>query len=199
MARQPGTGLFGRIQERVLALMLLRPKHEWYRSELARELGVSPSSLQRPLASLVSAGLVTARADGNRLYYAVDPDHPALPELKGLLAKTSGIAGVLRKAFSRVAGRIRCAFVYGSVASGTEVGSSDIDLLVVGDVGLGDLAPALRKAARVIGREINPTVYRTTEFREKVRGRNTFVRGVLNKPKLFVIGTASDLEEVARG
>lgn len=198
MARQLKTGLFGRLQERILALMLLRPKHEWYRSEIARELDVSPSSLQRPLAGLIRAGIVTARPDGNRIYYAVDPDHPALPELKGLLAKTSGIAGVIRDELSRFAGRIRCAFVYGSVAAGTEVGASDVDLFVVGEVRLSELALPLRRAARVIGREINPTIYADNDFVDKVRTRNNFVRGVMNKPKLFVIGTANDLEAAAR-
>lgn len=91
MARHPRTSLLAPLQERILAVMLTRPSREWYRSELARELGVSPSSLQRPLAGLVRVGVVVASPDGNRVYYSVEIAHPILPELKGLVAKTSGV------------------------------------------------------------------------------------------------------------
>jgi DNA-binding transcriptional ArsR family regulator len=195
VARHSQTGLFAPIQERILALMLLHPRHEWYRSELARELEVAPSSLQRPLAGLMGAGIVASHPDGNRTYYAVDASHPALPELRGLLAKTSGVAGLLRKQLAGVAAKIRCAFVYGSLAAGTAVASSDVDLFVIGEVRLKDLVAPLRKAARQMGRGINPLVYTDTEFRERVRSRNNFIRGILSKPKLFVIGTSNDLEE----
>ena len=196
MARHSRISLLAPLQERILGLMLLRPEREWYRSELARELGVTPSSLQRPITGLTNAGIVTARPDGNRLYYTVDLSQPFLPELKGLLAKTSGIAGIIRDAFARVAPKVRFAFVYGSVAAGTEGATSDVDLLVVGHVGLNDLAMPLRKAAERLGREISPTVYSEREFKTKLQAGNRFLRGVLDKPKLFVIGTANDVEEV---
>ena len=179
--------------------MLTRPSREWYRSELARELGVSPSSLQRPLAGLVRSGVVVANPDGNRVYYAVETTHPILPELKGLVAKTSGVAGVLRDALSGSKSKVRVAIVYGSVAAGTEGASSDVDLLVVGSVRLADLATPLRRAAAKLGREVNTSVYSVDEFALKLAARNRFLRAVLDKPKLFVLGSANDLEEIAGG
>ncbi len=176
--------------------MLTRPSREWYRSELARELGVSPSSLQRPLAGLVRTGVVVANPDGNRVYYAVETTHPILPELKGLVAKTSGVVGVLRDALSATKSKVRLVLVYGSVAAGTEGASSDIDLLVVGNARLTDLAAPLRRAADKLGREVNTSVYRVDEFASKLEAGNRFLRAILDKPKLFVIGTANDLEEI---
>jgi predicted nucleotidyltransferase len=179
-----------------LAATLTQPDKWWYLSELAQFLKTTPSSLQRPLAGLIHTGVVTARPDGNRLYYAADLSHPVVPELKGLLAKTSGVAGIIRDAFARVAPKVRFAFVYGSVAAGTEGAASDVDLLVVGQVGLNDLALPLRKATERLGREVNPTVYSEREFKAKIHAGNRFLRGVLDKPKLFVIGTAHNVEEV---
>lgn len=196
MARHSRISLLAPLQERILGLMLLRPQREWYRSELARELGVTASSLQRPLAGLIRTGVVTARPDGNRLYYAVDLSQPIVPELKSMLAKTSGVAGIIRNAFARVVPKVRFAFVYGSVAAGTEGATSDVDLLVVGHVGLHDLALPLRKAAEKLGREVNPTVYSEREFKARIQAGNRFLRGVLDGRKLFVIGTADDVEEV---
>lgn len=199
MARHRRVGLLAPLQERILGIMLLRPNREWYRSELARELSVSPSSLQRPLAALIRAGVVSARQDGNRLYYGVDETHPVVPELKGLLVKTSGIVGVLRDALSSAKSRVRVAFVYGSIAAGTETASSDIDLLVVGSAKLSELAGPLRRAARTLGREINPGVYSVDEFSRKLRAHHRFLGAVLDKPRLFVIGTPDDVEEIAGG
>lgn len=150
MARHSRISLLAPLQERILALMLMRPSREWYRSELARELGVSPSSLQRPLAGLIQTGVVVARPDGNRLYYAVDAGHPILPELKGLLAKTSGKARrgrvveqrdrpmspevVRRKPeVERLCRKFRVSRLelFGSAAMGRDrAGQSDLDFLV---------------------------------------------------------------------
>lgn len=196
MARQSRISLLAPLEERILGLMLMRPQREWYRSELARELGVTPSSLQRPLTGLIHSGIITARPDGNRLYYVVDMTQPIIPELKGLLAKTSGIAGIIRDAFARVGSKVKFAFVYGSVAAGTESATSDVDLLIVGDVGLKELSIALRTASDRVGREINPVVYTELEFKAKHQAGNRFLRSLLGKPRLFVVGTASDVEKV---
>ena len=178
--------------------MLLWPEREWYRSELARELGVPASSLQRPLGALVESGVLRGRQDGNRVYYQADASNPVFPELRGLLAKTSGLVDVLREALASVRPRIRVAFIYGSIASGEENASSDVDLLVVGDVGLADLALPLRKAAARLGREVNPTVYSEREFTEKLRTKHRFLHSVLDKPKLFVVGREDDLGRASR-
>ncbi|MCK4304399.1 MAG: nucleotidyltransferase domain-containing protein [Candidatus Eisenbacteria sp.] len=178
--------------------MLLRPEREWYRSELACELGVPASSLQRPLARLRETEILSGRRSGNRTYYRANTENPVFPELRGVLAKTSGLAWILREALEALAEKIAMAFVYGSIAAGEQVSSSDVDLFVVGKVGLAELAPLLRQAAMQLGREVNPTVYTEAEFTKRVRSRNHFLRSVLDKPKLFVVGTENDLRKACR-
>ena len=46
-------------------------------------------------------------------------------------------------------------------ASGRKTPRSDVDLLIVGDVTLAELIPALRTAEARLGREVNPTVIRS--------------------------------------
>jgi len=182
----------------MLAILLRRPERTWYRSELGRELGLSPSSLQRPLKALQAAGIVTARRDGNRVYYQVDARNPVFPELRGLVAKTAGIAGVIADALRPHARWIRVAFVYGSVAAGDESPASDIDLLIVGRARLRDLAGALHAASRALGREVNPAVYSEAEFRARRDGGNRFLLAILERPKLFVMGTEDELAGLGR-
>ena len=198
MPRHKRTRLLAPLQERILAVVLLRPEREWYRSELAREVGVSASSLQRPLAVLAASGILRVRQDGNRVYYQADTRNPVFPELRGLLAKTSGLVDVLREALESVRPKVKLAFIYGSVASGEESSSIDVDLLVVGDLGLADLALPLRKAAGRLGREVNATVYSEREFAEKRHAKSRFLHAVLDKPKLFVVGREDDLERASR-
>lgn len=193
MPRQKRTSLLAPIEERILGITLLHPERAWYRSELARELEVAVSSLQRPLAALVEAGTLRSRQDGNRVYYQADTESPLFPELRGLLAKSSGLVDVLKEALKGFVPRIRFAFVYGSIASGAETSSSDVDLLVVGAAGLADLSLPLREAARRLGRDVNPTVYSEAEFAKKLRAKNRFLLAVLDKPKLFVVGKEDDL------
>jgi len=118
MVRQSLQGLLGKLEERVLGLLLLEPDRIWYRSELAREMGLAPSSLQRPLARLVNSSVLKARKSGNRVYYQADIQCPVFPELRGLLAKTSGLVTVLHDALQKVPDRIEVAFVHGSLAKG---------------------------------------------------------------------------------
>jgi DNA-binding transcriptional ArsR family regulator len=183
----PGT------RKAILAATLMQPERWWYLSDLAHHLAVSPSSLQRELASLVEAGILRRKRDGNRVYYQPDPDCPFLPELTGLMTKTAGLLDVLRKALGPFGGSIRWAFVYGSVARAEERSSSDVDLMMIGRVGLAELAPTLRKAERILGRPVNPTVYTPEEFAQKREAGHHFIKTVLREEKLTIMGDGDDL------
>src|SRR5215813_13177005 len=124
--------LFPRIRQAILVATVLHPDRWWYLSDLAKHLGVRPSSLQRELATLVEAGILQRREDGNRVYFQANPDCPFLSELQGLLVKTAGIVDVLRETLAPFAKRIDWAFIYGSVARAEELASSDVDLMIIG-------------------------------------------------------------------
>jgi predicted nucleotidyltransferase len=171
----------------VLSVLLLHPDRRWHRSGLASRLGIPPSSLQRELAALTEAGILRSSVEGRHTYYQANPDCPVLPELQGLLVKTAGVADVLRAVLEPYGDRIRAAFVFGSIARGEELATSDVDLLVIGEVSMGELAGAFRAAEEDLGRGVDVTWYRPEEFQEKRRSR--FLRGVLDGPKLFVLGS----------
>lgn len=193
MSRQRSRRLFGVLEERVLGQMLLRPDRAWYRSELARELGVSPSSLQRILARLTVSGVLKAREDGNRLYYQADTSNPLFPELRSLLLKTSGLVAVLRAALDEYVAQIDVAFVYGSVASGDETSTSDIDFIIIGSIRRSQVAQALHVAEKSLGRELNATFFPPEEWAAKLAAMDRFTQAVLGRPKLLVVGTEDDL------
>jgi predicted nucleotidyltransferase len=189
--------LISKTMQRLLASTVLCPDRSWYMSGLAQHLAVPPSSLQSSLAALVKAGILIRRKEGNRVYFQADPNCPFLPELQGLIRKTVGLVEVLRDSLARLKKRINVAFVHGSVARSAEQSSSDVDLIVVGTLGLGDLAPALATAEARLDRQVNASVYTPEEFAKKLSARNHFLSSVLQREKVFVFGGKHDLETIA--
>jgi predicted nucleotidyltransferase len=171
----------------------MHPQRWWYLSDLARHLGLRPSSLQRELSSLVAAGILRRKREGNRVYFQPDPDCPLFPELRGLMMKTVGLFDVLRQALAPFARSIRWAFVYGSAARSEERSSSDVDLMVIGQVGLADIAPALRKAEARLARPVNPSAYTPEEFISKLKAGNHFLQAVLKEKMVFILGQGDEL------
>jgi DNA-binding transcriptional ArsR family regulator len=195
----PLDALLSKTTQDLLGATVLAPDQWWYLSDLAKHVRRRPSSLQKPLAALVAAGILSRRKDGNRVYYRADRDCPFLGELQGLIAKTAGLVDVLREALAPTGRRFDAIFVHGSVADARERSGSDIDLVAIGSLGLAGLSPALEAAEKRLRRPINASVYTPDEFAAKVAAKNHFVCSVLNSKKLFIVGQPDDLERVAGG
>jgi predicted nucleotidyltransferase len=178
--------LFPNVRQGVLAATLTRPEKWWYLSELAGFLHTRPSSLQRELRSLEQSGILQLRKDGRRTYFKAETRSPIFRELRSIFEKTVGLIPTLRDALRPFAEEIVCALVYGSIARHEEHATSDVDLMVIGTVGLGDLAPSLRKVEKRVGREVNVTDYSVDEFRRKVAEDDQFLTTVLTGRLQFV-------------
>jgi predicted nucleotidyltransferase len=189
--------LINKTTQGLLAATVLQPDRWWYLSDLAKHLCRRPSSLQTPLAALVSAGILSRRKEGNRVYFRACADCPFLADLQGLMAKTVGLVEVLREALVPLEKRLEVAFIHGSVAKSREGASSDVDLIAVGSLGLVELSPLLEKAEQQLGRPVNANVYSPEEFAKKLAARNHFLCSVLEREKLFVVGKPNDLERIA--
>ena len=185
--------LLPKTRQDILAVTLMRPKRPWYAAELARQLGVVPSTLQRELRDLTAAGILTTHRQGRMVYFQANTASPIYPELRGLMVKTAGLVDVLAAALRPLARRIAFAFVHGSMAAGTADGDSDVDLIAVGKVAPLDLALPLRGARDRLGRDVNPTVYAPAEFAARRAAADHFLTRVLDRPKLFVVGNVNDV------
>ena len=160
--------------------------------EMERRSGLAVATVQQELGRLTRIGLVEARPDGNRIYYSAREDHPLYAEIRGLVLKTVGLSEVLRRALQKEK-RIKVAFVFGSVAQAREQAHSDVDLLVIGEIGLRDVVGLLGGAADRIGREINPHVFTPAEFRKRQDAGDHFLKTVLSEPRIFIIGDEHEL------
>ena len=180
--KRPIDALFPKARRDILAATYGQPEQWWYLSELAQQLNTTPSSLQRELQSLVSSGILRQRKDGRRTYFQAEAASPIFGELQGIIFKTLGIEKALKEVLSKFGDRLACAFLYGSVARQQEHTLSDVDLMVIGSIGLS---------------ELSPTCYSPKEFQKKVKAENHFLMNVLRGEKTFLKGDERELENLA--
>ena len=173
----------------MLAVLFGAPYRSFYTNEVIGLAQSGAGAVQRELADLAGAGLLTVRKQGNQKHFQANAASPVFAELRGLVLKTMGLADVLRVALAPLAPQIAQAFVFGSIAKQQDTAASDVDLLVVSDtLGYGELFGALEGAGQTLGRTINPALYTAADFQARLQGDNAFVNRVMQQPKIWLIG-----------
>lgn len=186
--------LFPEYRRRVLGLLLLHPGQRYHVREIARLTGTVSGTTARELSRLADVGLLERTRVGNQVLYAANEQCPVFGELASILRKTSGLADVLAQALAPLAANIDIAFVFGSVASGKASAGSDVDVMIIGDgLGYGEVVSQLYQQQETLGREINPKVYERKDWQRLAQENGSFFRDIISKPKLFVIGSESEL------
>jgi predicted nucleotidyltransferase len=186
--------LFSPVQQRVLGLLFGQPERRFQSAELIRLAKGGVGAVHRQVARLEETGLVTATRTGNQKHYQARRDSPVFEELHRLVVKTVGVVEPLRQALEAQASTIQAAFVYGSVAKGTDKLRSDIDLMILSDsVSYADVFESLQAAESLLGRAINPTLMTIAQWRTKRARPGSFVGKVAIQPRVFVIGSDRDV------
>jgi predicted nucleotidyltransferase len=163
---------------------------------LVRESGCSLGAVQQDLRNLVALGLIRSERDGNRLYYSAEASHPLYHGLREIVARTTGIYAVLADCLG--SSGIRFAYVFGSVASGQAKASSDVDLMVIGSVGLRELVARLVPAGERLGREINPHVMSEDEYFKRCKEGEHFISTVIGAERRVIVGDEHELRGVEK-
>ena len=186
--------LFSPVQQRVLGLLFGQPERRFQSAELIRLANSGTGSTHRLLTRLAQVGLVTAQAVGNQKYYQANRDAPVFAELAGLVRKTIGLVSPIEAALAGLKGEITAAFVYGSIAKGSDHANSDIDLMVLADtLDYPRLFAALQPVEAALARKLSPSLMTPTEWRRKRAQDDSFAARIAAQPKLFVIGSDDDL------
>lgn len=189
--------LFTKTQQRVLAVLFGQPERSFYANEIIGLAASGSGAVQRELARLEAAALVTVHRQGNQKHYQANRAAPIFAELRGIVLKTFGVVDVLRSSLHALLPTIDLAFIYGSIAKGSDHAGSDIDLMVVGAVPSNSaLLAALSPAATQLGRAVNPTLYTPEEFAQRIVDGKSFILRVLEQPKIFVKGSDHDVSRL---
>ena len=190
------TILGSKLRVKVLGWIFTHPDERYFVRQLTGLLGEDSTNVSRELARLEKAGILIVTVSGRQKYYQANKESPIYNELHGLIVKTVGVVDVLRLSMETSSGKIKAAFVFGSIASGNENRDSDIDVMLVGAISFGDIVNLLSTAEERLGREINTVVYSVLEFRRKLKEDHHFVSNVITREKLFIIGDEHELAEL---
>lgn len=181
--------LFSPVQRALLAVLYGQPDRRVHGAELIRAAGSGVGATHRQLKQLTAAGLLRMVPIGNQKFYQANSDSPIFEELHSIVLKTIGLAQPLRTALAPIKSRVRAAFVYGSIAAGTERAESDIDLMVISDtLDYSEVFRAMQNLEGDLGRKINPTVITPADWGRKRSAADSFASRVASGPKIWVIG-----------
>lgn len=191
--------LFTATQQKLLSLLYGKPDQSFYANEIARWAQVGKGSLMRELDRLHQAGVLTLKRQGNQTHYQANPDCPIYGELLGIVRKTFGVGEQLRIVLAPLADQLVWAFVFGSIAKGSDHAGSDVDLMLIGEnLNYSDVMERLMPVEERLGRTINPTLYTPTDWLAKKAAGNSFVLRVTEQDKINLIGGPPP-EEPANG
>lgn len=182
-----GDALFTKTQQRVLGLLYGNPNNTYYLNEIVRLAGMGKGTIKRELEKFCAVGLLTVSRQGNQNHYQANKKNPIFTELQGITRKTFGVLDVVKAALATLLPKLTQAFIYGSIARGTEGANSDIDIMLIGDeLSYSDAMALLDNAEQQLGRTINPTLLSPQEFIDRVNAQQSFITRVMEQPKLWI-------------
>ncbi len=184
-----GAVLFTKTQQRVLGILYGQIERSFYLNQLVRLADMGKGTIRRELEKLATVGILTTTKLGNQTHYQANRDNPIFSELHSIVKKTFGIVGVLSDALLEILPQVDFAFVYGSVAKGSENVNSDIDLmLVTSDLSYSEILEKLEPAEKMLGRKINPTIYSKKELLDRIVNKQSFISRILSQNMLWLHG-----------
>jgi predicted nucleotidyltransferase len=185
-----------RVRIGLLKQFLLNPEEKVHASFLSRLVGAQYNAVWKELRNLEKAGLLLSKKESNQRLFWLNPDSPILEELRSLILKTVAVWDKLRESFEEIPD-IETAFIYGSFARGDLDENSDLDLMIIGDIPLTMLAPVITQIEVDLDRDVNYTILKPEEWRERSALEDGFVTGLLTGPKVILIGGEDALRTIA--
>jgi predicted nucleotidyltransferase len=180
----------------VLKQFLLNPDDRVHAHFLSKLVDAQYNAVWKELRNLEEAGVLQSNKEGNQRLYWLNPENPILEELRAIFLKTVAVGDMLRERFEKVS-KIEAAFIYGSFAHGDMDADSDLDLMLIGNLPLEELAPIITQIEANLNRSVNYIIYTPVEWRERVKGDDPFALRLLNDPKVFLIGSEDALRKNA--
>lgn len=185
--------LFSETKQKILGLLFGNPGKSFYTNEIIRSTGMGVATIKRELDRLEEVGILQRKKIGNQLHYQVEPLCPIFNELKSIATKTIGIVSVIADGLAPLQERLAGAFIFGSIARGTETAGSDVDLMLIGDINLQEVIDVLYPTQSSLGRYINPRIYTLAEWQDIKSEQGEFIKEVLSRPRLDVLGNMNEL------
>ncbi len=175
----------------ILKLFFQNPGKEYYLREIAKNFNKEPSHYQKYLNNLVDDGVLLDERRGNMRFFRLNQEHALYEEIKSIISKTIGLENELKQLVDNI-NNVECAFIFGSIAKGSENNNSDVDLMLIGSIDQDILIDFISQAEGKIAREINYHVYSRQEIMEKIKENDVFISNIFSSSIIKLKGDPYD-------
>ena len=184
--------IISRVRVKLLQIFLSRPSQIIHVRELVRQSKEEINAVRRELAHLEKSGMVSKEHRANRLYYSFRRDYPLYYDLLELITKTTGLGGLILKHRNKL-GKVKFAMLSGKFARNIPGSGEKVDLLIVGNIVIPEVAALVREEEMRRGREIFFTPMTEEEFVFRKKKKDPFILGILEGGRVMVVGDEEEL------
>lgn len=184
--------MVSKVRVKLLQAFLSNPKEIFYVRQLVRLIGEEINAVRRELGRMEKAGMIQKESRGNRLYYWFNKDYLLYNDLLSLVAKTVGLGGEILKKKNKL-GRLKFVMLSGRYVRGLAPKEGGVDLLLVGEIVLPELAKIVSEEEKKLAREINYTVMSKEEFTFRQRRRDPFLLGIMTGSRIMILGDEEEM------
>jgi hypothetical protein len=184
--------MISRVRVKLVKIFFSQPKELYYVRQLTRLADEEINAVRRELKNMDKHGILKKEKRGNRLYYFLDPSYDFFEDLLSLVAKTTGLGDALRTNKKKL-GKVKFAMLSGKFVRHLDRQSSDVDLLVVGDIVIPELSLLIQQEEKRRKTEINYTVMTEDEFIFRKKRRDPFLVAILSNSRVMIIGDEENL------
>ncbi len=182
-----------KVRIKVLELFFSNLNEIYHVRGIVREIGEEINAVRRELEKLEKDGVLRKEPRGNRIYYSLRSEYPFFGDILSMVSKTTGLGKQLIDNKNKI-GKVSFIMFSGKFTRNKERKREDeVDILIIGDIVLPELAALIRVEESKRGREINYTVMGRDELDFRKKRRDPFLTGILAGSRVMIIGDEEDL------
>ncbi len=141
---------------KLLLKFFLNSEVRAYLRQLEGEFGESSNAVRVELNRLEAAGLLNAKAEGNKRYFQANKQHPLFEDIHSIVRKYIGIDKIILEVIKKL-GEVEEVYLSGDFAQGKN--SPVVDIIIIGDIDKAYLTQLIEKAETIIKRKIRYMIY----------------------------------------
>ena len=188
-----GDIITSKVRVKILNLFLSNLKEMYHVRGIVREVDEEINAVRRELDKMEKSGILKKEPRGNRVYYWIRTDYPLFGDLLSIIAKSTGIGNAIIENRNKI-GKVAYVMFSGRFARRKpRKKEDDVDILIVGEVVLPELAAIIRTEESKRNAEINYTVMSREEFDFRKKRRDPFLLGILAGSRTMIIGDEEEL------
>lgn len=187
-----------RMRAAVLGHMLPRPHLRFSLTELSRLLDQPISSLQHECYKLERIGVITGKREGNTRRYTVQTGFALYRPLTALVTAALGAETALRASLESLTG-LESAFYAGALPLRADGKAGRV--VLIGDIPLEEIDDVQERAALALNLpadQVETAFYRLDDWLDRLRQQSAYAVGLLNGPRVDLVGDPAFPAEIAR-